>query len=268
MQASPAQLGKKFSLLLLAVGFLCLSISGMGAEKLPAKPEGYFNDYTKSLPAPRAKALNEKLAQFERDTSIQFVVAVYPKLNTERTIEDYCNRIAKEWKIGQAGTNNGLILFVFLESKKMRFEIGYGLEGQLPDSLAHSIQVNEIVPHFKNKDYIAGLESGVAAAMSATRGDYKNKGTGKTVAEATKKKAAKWWMLGLVVGALVLLYCICAASSRRSRRHGFWSCFGDALAECVTLPLNILSSGGGGSSSSSCSSGGGDFGGGGSSADW
>ena len=118
------------------------------------------------------------LEDFERQTSNQVLVAIYRTLDTESSMEDFTQRVAESWRVGQKLHNNGAVLFVFTQPHKMRIEVGYGLEGALPDVLAKQIIDNEIAPSFKAGNYDAGLTSGVNAIMQATRGEYK--GTGKT----------------------------------------------------------------------------------------
>lgn len=146
------------------------------AETLPPKPANYFNDYAGVVSRSTANQLNDRLRQFERESSNQIVVAVFPKMNTESSIADYCQRIFQSWKVGQAKQNNGAILFVFVQDHQMRIQTGYGLEGALPDILCKQIIENEIVPRFKNRDFSGGLTAGIDAMIKATRGEYKGNG--------------------------------------------------------------------------------------------
>ena len=88
------------------------------AETIPPKPDRYFNDYAGIVSKGTAERLNTQLAQFERDTSNQVLVAVYRKMQSDSDIADYTYRIKDAWKVGQAGKNNGVVLFVFLEDRK------------------------------------------------------------------------------------------------------------------------------------------------------
>src|ERR1043165_10025709 len=100
------------SLGILGLGF-GISSAVFAAEVIPPKPAGYFNDYANVVPKEKAVALNEKLAQFERETSNQIVVAVYPKMESDSDIFDYTYRVKEQWGVGQKGKNNGAVLFVF-----------------------------------------------------------------------------------------------------------------------------------------------------------
>src|SRR5688500_14104389 len=99
----------------LAICLWVLSAAPAIAETLPPRPkEKYFNDLAGVVSAPVAKSLDGKLRQYERDTSNQIVVAVFPKMETESSIQDYTYRIAEAWKVGQKDRRNGAVLFVFI----------------------------------------------------------------------------------------------------------------------------------------------------------
>ena len=151
------------------------------AEVIPPAPARYFNDYAGVISADTASRLNKTLEDFERETSNQILVAVYPNMQSDSSIEDYTVRVAQAWKVGQKQKNNGAVLFVFAQDRKMYLQVGYGLEGALPDALAKQIIENELKPRFRNGDFEGGLSAGVAAILAATKGEYK--GTGRTVAE-------------------------------------------------------------------------------------
>lgn len=115
--------------------------------------------------------LEEKLRQFERDTSNQIVVVTFPSLEGG-ALEDFSIRLADAWKIGQKGKNNGVILLIFKNDRKVRIEVGYGLEGVLTDAASKLIIENEIVPRFREGKFDEGIERAVDAIMAATKGEY------------------------------------------------------------------------------------------------
>ncbi|NDF00675.1 MAG: TPM domain-containing protein, partial [Verrucomicrobia bacterium] len=150
-------------------------------EALPPRPDRYFNDYAHVVPETKAKELNERLATFERDTSSQIVVAVFAKVPSATSLEDFTVRTAKAWQVGQKDKRNGAILFVFVQDRKLRIEVGYGLEGVLPDVICKRIISDTIAPYFRSGDYAGGLTAGVDAMLTAAKGEYK--GNGRTRAE-------------------------------------------------------------------------------------
>src|ERR1700716_1570140 len=166
----------------LALGSLLLFGANLhAAETIPPKPAGYFNHYASVVSKEAANRFNEQLAQFERDTSNQVVVAVFPKMESDSEIADYTQRVAQAWGVGQKEQRNGVVLFVFTQDRKMFIQVGYGLEGALPDLIAFDITEYRIKPHFRNNDYEGGLAEGIDSIFKAIRGEYK--GTGKTVRE-------------------------------------------------------------------------------------
>lgn len=117
------------------------------------------------------KAIAEKLAAHERATSNQVVVATLPSLEGY-DIADYGYRLGRHWGIGQEGRDNGVLLLVAPDERKVRIEVGYGLEGDLPDATAKLIIENEILPAFRAGDMEAGVARGVDAILGAIEGTY------------------------------------------------------------------------------------------------
>jgi uncharacterized protein len=245
---------------------LLVAITAQGAETIPPKPAGYFNDYAGVVSKERAARFNEQLAQFERETSNQVVVAVFPKMESDSSIEDYAQRLAQAWGIGrkeQSG-GNGVALLVFIEDRKSSIQVGYGLEGALPDVTAFDIRSRHMNPHFRNGDYEAGLAEGIDLILKAIRGEYK--GDGRTNAEANKKSGSG---NGLLILVLVLLFFLIATRiGRRRKGYGYSSMGGPFIGGWSGHGSGWSSSSSSGGGFSGFSGGGGGFGGGGSSGSW
>src|SRR5207245_324660 len=160
---------------------ILFAVSSHAAEVIPPKPDRYFNDYAGVVSKEAAYRFNEQLAQFERETSDQVVVAIFPKMQSDSDVADYTQRVAQAWGVGQKDRRNGVVLFVFVADRKMFIEVGYGLEGALPDITAFDITEYRIKPHFRNGAYEGGLATGIDLIGKAIRGEYKRSGT--TVAE-------------------------------------------------------------------------------------
>ena len=240
------------------------------AEVLPIAPDQFFNDYAHVVRPNTAHTLNEQLAQFERDTSNQIVVAIYPKLQTDSSLDDYCYRVFHAWGVGQKKLNNGAALFVFIADHKMRIQTGYGLEGALPDAICKRILDDEITPRFKQNDFDGGLTAGVNAMLAATRGEYK--GSGRTVHEA-KSGASR--NAGNAAGPMIffwiLVFIILFINVVRRRGTMYGSRFGGPMWMNSGSGWSSGSSWGGssgGGGDSGFSGGGGDSGGGGASGSW
>jgi uncharacterized protein len=251
---------------LLGGAFIHLCAPEARGEVIPPKPAGYFNDYASVVSKEAALRFNEQLAQFERETSNQVLVAVYRKMETDSSIEDYTQRVAQSWGVGQQDKRNGAVLFVFIDDRKMYIQVGYGLEGVLPDVTAFDITERHIKPRFRNQDYEGGLATGIDLMLKAIRGEYK--GSGKTVAESGNQKAGGFSCLMFIIFILILLLIV--RSSRRSRRRG-WGYTGGGGPF-----IGGWGGGGGGWSGGSSSGGGfsgfsgggGSFGGGGGGSSW
>ena len=110
------------------------------------------------------------MAAFERETGHQIAVLTLPSLQGD-TLEGFSIRVAEAWKIGQKGFDNGAILLIVRDDRKLRIEVGYGLEGVLPDAIANRIISEVIVPRFRENDYAGGIEAGVNAILQVTKGE-------------------------------------------------------------------------------------------------
>jgi len=238
-----------------------LAINSRAAEVIPPKPDRYFNDYAGVVSKEAASRFNEQLAQFERETSDQVVVAVFPKMQSDSDIADYTQRVAQAWGVGQKERRNGVVLFVFIQDRKMFTQVGYGLEGSLPDATAFDITERHIKPLFRTGNYDAGLATGIDLILKAIRGEYK--GSGKTVAEQ-HRGGGPFKLLPFLIFIIVLI--IISRLTRRFGGYGYSSGRGG--------PVFIPTGGGGGGWSSGgggfggFSGGGGSFGGGGAGSSW
>src|ERR1043166_640290 len=151
--------------------FFLLFIFASPALALDAPPlKGRVNDYAGLLPRERAAALEERLANFEQETGHQIAVLTVPSLEGE-DIAGFGIKVAEKWKIGQKGFDNGAILIIAPKDKRLRIEVGYGLEGVLPDAIANRIIQETIVPRFRAGDFPGGINDGVETIMKAVRGE-------------------------------------------------------------------------------------------------
>ena len=128
------------------------------------------NDGAGLLAVDEAQRLEQRLAAFERETSHQIVVLTVPSLDGE-AIESFAFRVAEAWKIGHEGLDNGALIVVASRDRRARIEVGYGLEGVVPDALAARILRDHMIPRFKEGAMGRGIEAGADALMSAARGE-------------------------------------------------------------------------------------------------
>jgi uncharacterized protein len=239
--------------LVLVFGFRLLA-----DEVIPSPPAAYFNDYANVVSAGTVAQLNQTLEDFERQSSDQIVVAVFPKMQSDSSIEDYTVRVARSWQVGQKNKNNGAVLFVFVQEHKIFLQVGYGLEGVLPDALCKRIIDEQITPRFKAGDFDGGLTAGVQAILAAIKGEYK--GTGTTVAEhlrSLKEIAPKVF----IVIIFVLIFVVFLRGGTLGRGYSCWTI--GSGGSSGGWGGGGFSGGGGG-----FSGGGGSFGGGGAGGSW
>lgn len=143
------------------------------ALDVPPRPEGYVTDKAGLLDLNTRIKLENVLSKYEAKTSNQIFVVIFPSLEGA-SLEDFSIRLAEKWKPGQASKDNGAILLIFKNDRKIRIEVGYGLEGSLTDATAFQIIQNQISPYFKQGRYADGILNGVASIMKAIHGQYSN----------------------------------------------------------------------------------------------
>jgi uncharacterized protein len=241
--------------------FLIFCSRGFAGEVIPPAPERYFNDYAHVVSADTAARLNRTLEDFERESSSQIVVAVFPKMQSDSSIEDYTVRVARAWKAGQQEKNNGAVLFVFIQDRKMYVQVGYGLEGVLPDAICKRIIEEQIVPRFKAGDFDGGLTAGVQSLIAAAKGEYQ--GTGRTVADRGGGHGNSMLPLLFILGFVFLLFLVARSRPRRGVLYGGGGWGGGGWGGG-----GFSGGGGGGFSGGGFSGGGGSFGGGGAGGSW
>ncbi len=244
---------------------LVLPVAARAAEVIPPAPKEYFNDYAGAVSPATASRLNQQLKEFERETSNQILVAIYPKMQSDSSIEDYTVRVAQSWKAGQKSRDNGVVLFVFIANRSVYIQVGYGLEGALPDAVAKRIIEREITPKFRQGDFDGGLTAGVTAIMAATKGEYKGTGSG---VEANKPSTLGLIVLFLVfgfIGLAVLSALIRGMTGRRRSPWGGWTIGSGGWSD---YGGGWGSGGWGGGGGGGFSGGGGSFGGGGAGGRW
>ena len=159
--------GAVFVGLLLIV--LC-SVGNLQALDVPVL-KGHVNDYAAMLSPAGQRQLEAVLTDFEQKESTQIVVLTIASLEGD-SLEDFSIRVAENWKIGQSGADNGAILLIAKNDRKIRIEVGYGLEGSLTDLVAGRIIRNVITPRFKLGQFDQGITEGVAAMIGVVKGEF------------------------------------------------------------------------------------------------
>jgi uncharacterized protein len=237
--------------LISTIFLLCSVFSFAQIEKdipRPQNPPKLVNDFTGTTLTPlQIKALEEKLVAFDDSSSSQIAVVIVPDLKGY-PITEFSFTIGRDWGIGGKEFNNGILVLVAIKEKKVRIEVGYGLEGSVPDITARHIIDEVMTPAFKEGNYYRGLDLGTDDLIKATRGKY-------IAPEGYRKKkkgvGGPWGMLGLIA-VLVILGAI-GGGGRSS---------GGSLSGAGWILGSLLGGSGGGRSSGGGWSGGGGGGGG------
>jgi uncharacterized protein len=157
---------------LLTVLLVCLHLPATRAFALEIPPlKGRVNDYAAMLAPATVDQLERSLAAFEQEQSTQIVVLTVASLEGD-SLEDFSLRVAETWKIGRQGLDNGALLLVARDDRKIRIEVGYGLEGRLTDLTAGRIIRDVITPQFRNGSFDQGVINGVSVMMAAVKGEF------------------------------------------------------------------------------------------------
>lgn len=150
---------------------LCLSLPGVLRAEVPVPPlAAHVTDLTATLTGDQRAALERQLVDFEARKGSQIAVLLVPTTRPE-TIEQYAIRVAEQWQLGRAGVDDGVLLLIATDDRELRIEVGYGLEGVLPDAIAKRVIEEVIVPHFRDGDIHAGILAGVRRLEGLIEGE-------------------------------------------------------------------------------------------------
>ena len=141
-----------------------VTTAGSALAQGPNLPEyqGFVNDYAGLLSPAVKTQLDARLSQLEKETTAEVAVVTVKSLEGD-SIDEYAVRLFEKWKIGKKDKNNGVLFLVALDDRKMRIEVGYGLEPLITDGRAGRIRDNDVIPRFKQDDYEGGIVAGVAS---------------------------------------------------------------------------------------------------------
>jgi uncharacterized protein len=159
-------LSRTKNLILLTLLFLALAapLASASTPKPPAMPRDYVVDLAGVMHGNSSARLNTLLRELEQKTTAQVLVLTVQSLDGQ-SIEEFAFDTKQQWKLGQKGKDNGVLLVVAVQDRKYRIEVGYGLEGVLPDSLVGTIGREYLVPYFRKGDYGSGIAGGTLAII-------------------------------------------------------------------------------------------------------
>lgn len=226
---------------------------------IKTKPTKLVNDLAGVLEAGAEQQLERKLVAYDDSTSTQIAIVLVNTLEG-RPIEETALAIYRSWGIGNKKTNNGVLILAAIEDRQIRIEVGYGLEGAIPDITANQIIRNDIGPAFRSGDYYEGLDRATQSLIQAAKGEYK-------APDGYGKRKGRGSSVGNIIGFVVIIIIIAIFAGRgrggggggggyMSRRG-----YGDVLTPFIIGSLLGGRGGGGGGGGGGWSGGGGGFGG-------
>ena len=251
---------KKLALVISLLFSVCAFAQIENVTPKRPNPPRLVNDFANVLTPDQADALERKLVAYDR-TSNQIAVVLLPtitdKSGQEYPIEDVALKILRDWGVGNQKNNNGIVILAAMQEHKLRIEVGYGLEGAIPDMIAKSIIESDLRPNFKNEDYYRGLDAAINSIMQAAAGEYK------APEGYSDRGANKGISFGkIIVGIIILFVILSMFGGGGNKGGGYMSRRGSGWLGPFILG-NMLGRSGGGFGSGGWSGGGGGFGGGG-----
>jgi len=264
---------KKFLLIISLVISFC--VNAQISRVIPKRPDPpkLINDFADMLTPEQEHALENKLVAYNDSTSSQITIVTVESLEGYED-EEYAIALGREWGVGGREFNNGIVVLIAEQDRKSRIEVGYGLEGAIPDITAKTIIENDITPNFKQGNYYRGLDKATDDLIKAAAGEYKASGS-------PGKKKSKGLGIGAIIFFLIMIFLFAGRGgggrgggmiSRRGYRDiGTGWIIGSILSEMGRSGGGSGGggwSGGGGSSGGFGGFGGGSFGGGGASGSW
>ena len=193
----------------------------ISAQDVLAKPNPprLVVDKANLLSPDQQNILEQKLDTFNDSTSNQIAVVIIPTLN-DVPVEDYANKLFRQWGIGGSKHNNGVLLFIAANDHKIRIEVGYGLEGAITDVQSSDIIANDLTPDFKAGNYYQGIDAATTSIAQAAAGEYKERGTQK------EHSSGGGSILGFIVIIIIIIFVFGGRNNRGGgmmSRRGFGS---------------------------------------------
>lgn len=170
----------------------------------------FVNDFSNLLSPSEQQLLADKLSRFFDSTSNQMVVLIEPSLDGDDLFE-YSLKVFREWGLGEKDKNNGLLLYITTNDRKMYIQVGYGLEGAIPDMLAKRVISNTLVPSFKQGAYYQGIDLAMDELMAMAQGEYKN---------TRPKNGFPTWIIVVIVIILIIIFTSFGSNMNRTYRSG------------------------------------------------
>lgn len=178
------------------------------AQNIPSRPNPprLVNDYAEVLSPDQEAQLEQKLVAYDDSTSNQIAIVTVKTLEGY-PIEEYALKLFRDWQIGNKATNNGALILAVIDDRQIRIEVGYGLEGAIPDITANQIIRNDITPAFRGGDYYDGFDKATESIIKAAAGEYK-------APEGYGKGKSGKGIGGLVIAFIIFIFILSSINRR------------------------------------------------------
>jgi uncharacterized protein len=194
--------------------FIPLIVSSIFAQdELPKKPESWVNDYATILSASQIQELDGMLSGLEKRSSNQIFIALFKTMPENTYLDDFAVKLYDKWKPGLADQDNGILIVIFIDDKKVRIEVGYGLEDAVTDAQAGAVIRDQMAPHFRTGDYYAGLKAALEVLIPAAEGKYQ-------IPIQQKQRKDKNSPIGAVLIVFFIFIVLSRIFGRRSTGYG------------------------------------------------
>jgi uncharacterized protein len=180
---------------------ILLFCTTLGLAQIPEQPSDYVTDAAGVLSDEEEDKLNKKLKDFEEKTTNQIFVLLTNTSGNEDFME-LSEKTAEKWKIGQKGKDNGVFVAIFIDDRKLAIQVGYGLEGAIPDALTADIRLNQMNPYLKKKEYYEAVDHGTDALMQASKGEYVSEAPHEKEVLSQEEEIARNQRVGLIISLI------------------------------------------------------------------
>jgi uncharacterized protein len=200
----------------IVISILCISVlylAGFTQDDLPEKPESWINDYANVLSSSEKQNLEEMLSGLEQRSSNQIFIALFKTMPESYYLEDFAVKLYEKWQPGLAEQDNGILMVIFIDDRKIRIEVGYGLEDVVTDAQSGAVIRDFIAPNFRSGDYYGGIKAALDVLIPAAEGKYQ-------IPIEQKRKKSKD---SPIAGALIVFFIFILLSrifGRRSTGYG------------------------------------------------